>query len=397
MENERPLVGRRGVIIGTAAGFLAGSLAACSAGAARTDPSTPSTGGARGGDLDVIVIGAGAAGLSAARVLADAGRKVVVVEARDRIGGRLWTDRTGMSVPVECGPEFIHGANASTWDLVRAERLKTHAHTVTISRTRPGGPWKKTTEPPADTDLINFRVIGGYHQILAPLADKLPVQLSTVVRRVEHSPAGVVVHAERQGRRVTYRARSAVVALPVAVLAADTVEFSPPLPAAKVEAFKAVRHVVVTKVLMEFARPVIPEDADDIVEAGVPWYLWNASKGVPGFSGQVVDMGAEGDEARRLLAMPAGRRHREVLDVIRGVAGDRKLTPVKVIEHEWIKDPFARAAFAQEEAPGGREIYRPVDDTLFWAGVITDQVDFSHDSGKKTAAELIRRVGKRST
>ncbi|MFD3926816.1 flavin monoamine oxidase family protein [Streptomyces sp. NPDC058614] len=397
MHNERPLVGRRGILIGAAAGLVAGSLTACSADAVRAPtPATPNAGGSRGADLDVVVIGAGVAGLSSARVLADAGKSVVVVEARNRIGGRMWTDRSAMSVPVERGPEFIHGTMASTWELVREQGLRTHGHTVTISRTRPGGPWHKSTEP-AEPSYVNFRVIGGYNQVLVPLADKLSIQLGTVVRRVEHSTAGVVVHAERQGRPVTYRARSAVVALPVAVLAAGAVEFSPALPGAKVDAFEAVQPVVVSKVLMEFARPVIPEDADDIVEAGVPWYLWNASKGVPGFSGQVVDMGADGDEARRLLALPAERRHREVLDVIRGVAGDRRLEPVKVIEHEWAKDPFARAAFSEEDAPGGREIYEPVDDTLFWAGVITDQVDYSHDSGKETAAELLKRLSRPST
>src|SRR5215207_5591211 len=50
---------------------------------------------------DVLVIGAGAAGLAAARALADAGRRVVVLEARDRIGGRVWTDHAFGPVPVE--------------------------------------------------------------------------------------------------------------------------------------------------------------------------------------------------------------------------------------------------------------------------------------------------------
>jgi monoamine oxidase len=381
VEQRRPLVSRRGLLIGSAAVCL-------TAGSAQ---------GRQGAELDVIVIGAGAAGLSCARALADTGRRVVVVEARNRIGGRLWTDRTGMSVPVERGPEFIHGATASTWDLVRRQRLATRAHTVTISRTRPGGLWQKTIAPTTTSELINFRVIGGYDQVLVPLADGLSIQLSTVVRRVEHSSAGVVVHAVQQARRVTYRARSAVVAVPVAVLAAGDIEFVPALPAAKVDAFKAVQPVVVTKILMEFDRPVIPEDADDIVEADVPWYLWNASKGMPGFSGQVVDMGAEGDEARRLLALPRERSHREVIEVIRRVAGDRSLQPVKVIEHEWAKDPFARAAFSAEDAPGAEEIYEPVSGTLFWAGIITDQVDYSRDSGQEAAAELLRRLGRRST
>ncbi|WP_282836761.1 flavin monoamine oxidase family protein [Microbacterium flavum] len=59
-------------------------------------------------DIDTIVIGAGIAGLTAARLLAGAGRRVVVLEARDRIGGRVWTDRTGGFV-TDRGASWIHG------------------------------------------------------------------------------------------------------------------------------------------------------------------------------------------------------------------------------------------------------------------------------------------------
>jgi monoamine oxidase len=60
--------------------------------------------------FDVIVIGAGVAGLAAAAECGRAGRSVVLVEARDRVGGRIWTRReAGLPVPVELGAEFIHG------------------------------------------------------------------------------------------------------------------------------------------------------------------------------------------------------------------------------------------------------------------------------------------------
>src|SRR5687767_9217015 len=59
---------------------------------------------------DVLVIGAGIAGLGAARALHEAGRRVVVLEARDRIGGRIWTHRDArFEQPVELGAEFIDG------------------------------------------------------------------------------------------------------------------------------------------------------------------------------------------------------------------------------------------------------------------------------------------------
>src|SRR5215216_400809 len=78
-------------------------------------------------DADVIVIGAGAAGLAAARALVDAGQRVIVLEARARIGGRVWTDRTFAGIPVERGAEFIHGEQADTWALVRHAGLCTES------------------------------------------------------------------------------------------------------------------------------------------------------------------------------------------------------------------------------------------------------------------------------
>jgi monoamine oxidase len=61
-----------------------------------------------------LVIGAGMAGLAAARDLVDAGQTVIVLEARDRTGGRVYTDRSLFDLPVEFGAEFIHGDTAPT-------------------------------------------------------------------------------------------------------------------------------------------------------------------------------------------------------------------------------------------------------------------------------------------
>lgn len=73
---------------------------------------------------DVIVIGAGAAGLAAAAELARAGRSVLVLEARSRIGGRCWTRRmAGIDIPVELGAEFLHGEAKSTHAMLRQAKL----------------------------------------------------------------------------------------------------------------------------------------------------------------------------------------------------------------------------------------------------------------------------------
>src|SRR5215831_17496894 len=59
---------------------------------------------------DVIIVGAGAAGLAAASALVSAGLDVLVLEARERIGGRILTEHvSGLETPIELGAEFIHG------------------------------------------------------------------------------------------------------------------------------------------------------------------------------------------------------------------------------------------------------------------------------------------------
>jgi len=74
---------------------------------------------------DVVVVGAGMAGLTAARALAEAGLKVLVLEAQDRIGGRIWTRHIGDEA-IELGAEFIHGRPPELWALIEEAGLETY-------------------------------------------------------------------------------------------------------------------------------------------------------------------------------------------------------------------------------------------------------------------------------
>jgi monoamine oxidase len=72
---------------------------------------------------DVVVIGAGMAGLTAARALAEAGQKVLLLEAQDRIGGRILTRHVGDEA-IELGAEFIHGRPPELWALIEEAGLE---------------------------------------------------------------------------------------------------------------------------------------------------------------------------------------------------------------------------------------------------------------------------------
>ncbi|MBP2055592.1 monoamine oxidase [Streptomyces griseochromogenes] len=103
------------------------SLTACKASATGT---TSSEG--------VIVIGAGISGLAAARHLAGQGEDVVVLEARDRIGGRIWTSEKWAGVPLDLGASWIHGINDNP---IAALAEKAKARTV-------------VTNPDSSTDYL---------------------------------------------------------------------------------------------------------------------------------------------------------------------------------------------------------------------------------------------------
>ena len=75
---------------------------------------------------DVIVIGAGAAGLAAAAELGRAGLSITVLEARNRIGGRMFTECDPVChAPIEFGAEFIHGLPPEIWELLQARDVRT--------------------------------------------------------------------------------------------------------------------------------------------------------------------------------------------------------------------------------------------------------------------------------
>ncbi|MDH6679771.1 monoamine oxidase [Rhodococcus sp. LBL1] len=410
---------------------------------------------------DVIVLGAGVSGLGAARTVADAGRSVIVLEARDRIGGRLWTDRTTMGMPVERGAELIHGADVSTWDIVGPANISTHRWGTKMSRFDPSTPWvdqdtwqfynfpqgkpnvptplpapnpDETAErylgrlgiPRANYPLAflvievdseqfdklpaedvvetletaltapasgpipsdgygDFRVIGGYDQVVRILADGIDVRKNHKVTRVAHSRNGVEVLAN--GTRFT--ARKLVIALPAGVLQQESIAFDPPLPSTQRSRISEVVYLPVYKGLLEFSAPVLPDGWDLAEDYRVnPPTLWNGSASAPGYSGQVVVAWATGDEARELLAAPEAERFAQSLDAVRSMAGDAGLTTIATSTYDWSRDEFARGAYP---GPTSRRegLYDPIHRTVFWAGMVTSTVSSSLDSGRAAGAAAL--------
>lgn len=103
-----------------------------------------------------IVIGAGLAGLAAGQKLRESGFEVLVLESRDRAGGRVWTDRT-LNTPIELGAELLHGIDANPLErLARSRGLRTVPDTAgRLQLGRAGGIWLREPEQVLRASLYN--------------------------------------------------------------------------------------------------------------------------------------------------------------------------------------------------------------------------------------------------
>ena len=263
--------------------------------------------------VDVIVIGAGAAGLAAARGLLAAGCTIAVLEARDRIGGRAWTEPDLHGVAFDHGASFIHAEHLNPWTGIAkrlgmtteidprqrkvfvGQRPASESETAAFhaaralamdqveSAARSGrecsiaeaveieGPWAAQAQAAlgpwllgADNDACNARdfaegITGpdrlircGYGSLVQAYGRGLPVMLDTPVRRIDYRGTGVLVTTTRGD----LRARLAIVTLPVGVLASEQVTFLPALPLAKQRAIDALPMGLLAKVALRFEGDV---------------------------------------------------------------------------------------------------------------------------------------------
>ena len=115
---------------------------------------------------DVVVVGAGAAGLAAARALSQGGANAVVLEARERIGGRILTrEDAGLLVPAELGAEFVHGTAEVSFALLRA------ANTVAVDTVEGAFMFEDGALRPAGDPFATLsRVMAGARALTADLS-----------------------------------------------------------------------------------------------------------------------------------------------------------------------------------------------------------------------------------
>lgn len=200
---------------------------------------------------DVVIVGAGAAGLSAAVEISRAGRSVAVLEARDRVGGRMSSVPTGEAA-VDLGATWFWGNEAAVRGVVDALGLPAFDQFLDGDAMFDSGAAAQRLDG-NPIDAPSFRMVEGTQSIARALAALLPAD----VLRLGSPVSAVTIRDESMEvmtARGVIRAAHVIIAVPPA-LAAEQIDFTPDLPAATRE---AAEHTTVWMGAMVKAVAVYP-------------------------------------------------------------------------------------------------------------------------------------------
>lgn len=179
-------------------------------------------------NFDVIIIGAGLTGLSLAKSLSNQGKNFTVLEARDRIGGRIHTVETEGGAVIEMGATWFFPTFKNLFKLLKemkVELTEQYLKGYTMYESDKDSPPRKSYSSGEDDDM--FRIKGGTSKIVETLynsVDKGTVRLGEKVTEIRADTDGVKVVSNGQ----TFRCKRVVTTIPPQLLA-YSVKFSPPL------------------------------------------------------------------------------------------------------------------------------------------------------------------------
>jgi len=380
-------------------------------------------------DVEVAIVGAGAAGLAAARRLRERGVGALVLEARDRVGGRAHTVTTAAGIPVDLGCGWLHSADRNPWVAIArglgfaidetqpgwGERLLrqgfSRAEQADWFRTRegfyerleataaepdrpaaellePGNRWNELLNAIStwansveldrlsahdyhryDDTGVNWRVREGYGALVARFGAGLSVRLATPVRRVDWS--GRLLQLETDAG--TLRARTLILTVPPSVIAAEGIAFAPALPPAKLAAAHGLPLGVDNKLYFGLAG--------DWPEFGADWHVAGSlartrtaayqmrPHGLP-----LVEMfvgGRLGLELEEAGAEATADFARDELAHLFGSRIRTSLTPLA--SSAWATDPYSLGSYSAAR-PGH------ADDRAIWAAALDERIFFAGEA-----------------
>lgn len=277
----------------------------------------------------IAIVGAGAAGIAAALALTDEGYDVTIFEARKRIGGRVWTDKS-LGIPLDLGASWIHGTEGNPLAKI-AQSLNLRTRETDEQYIVRGGDGRKMRDADLpewldnvisiqhdaganldelnrsayllDKDYGGAEVIfpDGYSQLFNDVDRVFDIRFGRVLSKVEFTENGVEL-SDQKGQSATFDA--ALITVPLGVLKKGNIAFSPPLPDRKLEAIASLGMGTLDKVYLQYDQVFWDPNTTWIItpENGLPEGQFNQWLNLYPYIGEPVIVAFNGAQPARDLA-----------------------------------------------------------------------------------------------
>ncbi len=411
-----------------------------------------------GNDFDVVIIGAGAAGIAAGKRLMAAGVKTLILEARDRLGGRAWTVPTAIGKPVDLGCEWLHSADINPWTGIAEElgfaldkTLPDWASRVAIHHgERANEDWLATRDAfeeaydraalapvdkaasellpkhgrwnalldaistwanGAELELVsvkdharydntrlNWRALDGYGTLISAYGTGLPVCLNTPVTEIDHRGRNLrIVTAAND-----IAAKAVIVTVSTNIIAAEALRFTPVLPA-KLATAAGLPLGIADKLFLALDGEGEPTATYRHL-VGSTERVATGNYQIRPHGWPMISCYFGGRFATELERAGAAAMAEFAIGELAGIYGNairRRLRPLA--GSAWVMDPFARGSYSSA-LPGhadDRTLHAaPVDERIFFAGEACsrDQFGTAHaafNSGGAAAEDAIAALRRR--
>jgi monoamine oxidase len=251
-------------------------------------------------------------------------------------------------------------------------------------------------EPLPKTGDGDYRIADGYDLLHKALAEGVDVRLNTVAEAVEWGARPVRVRA-RSGD--VFEADRVVITLPLGVLQAGSVRFSPDLPDWKRNAISALRMGPALKLVYRFREPILPQGIYAYYSPLNPPMWWSPTLGEG--ENQVWMAFATGDWARELLALGEEGALQKGLETLRTELDRPNLEADAMHLVNWVADEFSLGGYSAVPAgaAGAHEVLaKPVGEVLFFAGEAaapnpwSATVHGAYMSGRRAAHEILSEM-----
>lgn len=328
----------------------------------------------------VVIVGAGAAGLTAGYLLRRAGVEVQIVEAAKRIGGRVKRLKGFADFPVDLGAEWIHDEPSVLGDIVDDASVLMDVETIDY-------------EPQQFQSWVNGRLkqqnwlrrvyaeykfktttwYGFFERFIVPTV-RDQIHLNNPVSSIDYSGSQVVVKTKR-GQ--VFRGDKVIVTVPVSMLQRDAIRFDPPMPKAQSRAIRGVVMGDGIKVFVEFSKRFYPDvlifdPAAKVASGGDYKTVYDAAFG-KGSRRHILGLFAINAQAApyvRLSDRDVGAKLIGELDQI--YDGQASRYYVKHVVQNWSKEPYIQGSYSYDfddaEFDSMAEILAPLQQRVFFAG-----------------------------